>query len=239
MSSIDKKLNKVMDAIISMDTKIDLRLDTMEKQNKLIIEEFRNLQNDVNKISEKQEILVTEVEDIKMEFEVMKQNALENNLIITGFPDLSDNTNLFEVLNTALKEFGLKDLNEEVIRKIYLLKNKEKLSAYIPICVEFYSKFWVDKIFALQKKNGPILLHRIIPNSSITDTRKIFFKHRMTPYNNILFKEAFKLKEQNKYCFVWFQQGSVLMKKASTSGIVKIRSKEDLDKIIEADDDIN
>lgn len=228
-----------MDAIISMDTKIDLRLDTMEKQNKLIIEEFRKLQKDVNNLSAKQEILVTEIDNIKMDFEVMKQNALENNVIITGFPDLLDDTNLIQVFNTVMKEFNLKDLNEEAIRKIYLLKNKESQSAYTPICVEFYSIFWVDKIFALQKKYGPILLNRINPNIPITDTRKIFFKHRMTPYNNSLFKEAFKLKTQNKYSFVWFQQGSVLMKKAPTSGIVKIRSKEDLEKVIEADDDIN
>lgn len=236
MGSIDKKLNKVMDAIISMDTKMDLRLDTMKKQ---LIEEFRNLQNNVSQISDKQEILASEIDMIKIEFEVIKQQALDNDIIITGFPNLTDNTNLTDVVHTILKELGVKEVNEETIRKIYLLKNKENQSIYTPICVEFYSAFWVDTIFALQKKNGPVLLNRIISNSTITDTRKIFFKHRMTTYNNILFKEAFKLKTEKKYSFVWFQQGSVLMKKAPKSGIVKIRSKEDLEKVIKAEDDIN
>lgn len=131
-----------------MDTKIDLRLETMKKQ---IIEEFRNLQNNMNKISEKKELLVTEIDNIKIEFEVMKQQALDNDVIITGFPNLTDNTNLIQVVHTILKELGVKEVKEEVIKKIYLLKNKDNQSIYTPICVEFYSAFWVDTIFALQK----------------------------------------------------------------------------------------
>lgn len=89
MSSIDKKINKLMDAIISMDAKIDMRMDTLEKQNQSLIEEFKTVRKDVMIIFEKQEILVGEMNDLKIEIETMKQQALYNDIIIIiMFPSL-------------------------------------------------------------------------------------------------------------------------------------------------------
>lgn len=123
MGSTEEKLNNLIEAIASIDKKIDLRMESLEKS---LLAEFKNVRKELNAVSEKQKELTVEVDGIQIEVEALKQESLRNEVVITGVPNLTNNTNLLEVVNRIVESLGLTKIREIDVKKIFLLKKKRK-----------------------------------------------------------------------------------------------------------------
>lgn len=88
--------------------------------------EFKNVRKELNAVSEKQKELTVEVDGIQIEVEALKQESLRNEVVITGVPNLTNNTNLLEVVNRIVESLGLTKIREIDVKKIFLLKKKRK-----------------------------------------------------------------------------------------------------------------
>ena len=56
----------------------------------------------------------------------------------------------------------------------------------------------------------------------------IYINHDMTPKNQLLLKQARELKQKNQVKFSWYKDGTVYVRKTTTSPTIRIKSEEDL-----------
>lgn len=221
-----EQFNKLMEAINSMDKKLCDRMDKIEEQNNTIISDIKNLKTNFKRLAESNQELKDELDKVNLEVNNLKQCFLSSDVVITGIP-----YNQGEVLQDIVKAVCIKykvDLNTTDYKSIYRLRKRNSTLPYSPICIELYSRTLKGALMSQQKTLGPVLLHMIDSTLDKKDKRKIYFKDRLTPFNNELLVEAKKFCAENQYKYVWFQNCDILVKKSETSKTIKIVIKSDL-----------
>lgn len=229
-------LEKVMDAIKSMDQRLTGSVNEIKTQNNTIISEFTELKNQFNKISKKQTEIVDDLTEVHIQIEQLKQQQIAAEIVINGIPEnfLGKNT-LVDTINAVLAKIGCSKLNAWDYRSIFLMKKKTNTSGFTPVCVQLTSLAHKNLIFTKIKAKGPILLQQLDSSVPEADTRKILIKDRLTPFNSNLLKEAYIFKTKYNYKYVWFKD-TVLIKKVDSSKIVQILCKKDLLKLAEVEE---
>lgn len=111
---------ELMSAIKSMDDKINKRMDNIET----IIAEFKNMKEDIVKLSKKQENQSHELITISNELHIIKQNMLDNEFIITGLPESISESSTLHTVNNVLKYYKIKLTENDV--KIMLSDDKQR-----------------------------------------------------------------------------------------------------------------
>lgn len=111
---------ELMSAIKSMDDKINKRMDNIET----IIAEFKNMKEDIVKLSKKQENQSHELITISNELHTIKQNMLDNEFIITGLPESISESSTLHTVNNVLKYYKIKLTENDV--KIMLSDDKQR-----------------------------------------------------------------------------------------------------------------
>lgn len=218
---------QVMDAIHALNTKMDSRFNQMEER---VISEVKKLKLEITGVSEQQVKQGKAISEVQIQVEILKQRALNCDLIILGIPSLKPQDDLLAIVNNIIAIIGCNAIRTTDVKALYLMKSDNNKSKFIPICLQLYSATFKGAILAQQKKYGPVPLQKIDNNAPDSDTHKIIFKHRMTQYNSQLLKEAFKFKTEFKYTYCWFQD-TVLLKKAENSKPLRVFSLEDLENL--------
>lgn len=228
---------QVLQAIKSMDEKLNLRMNNIEQQNNTIIEKFNTLSNQFEELSVKHNQLGQSLTSVQIEVEILKQKAIGSDIIISGIP-YSEEIKIVDIVDSVCKYYKL-TIKEIDYNKIYQLKSKHNKSGYTTICVEFHSRTFKGLLLKQKKKLGPVMLNKINLDLPDDDMRKVIVKNRMTQYFSNLLKEAYAFKEKYKFQYVWFQDNEILMKKTESSRPQKIESKMDLNKLAAEIDDGN
>lgn len=231
------ELTQVLQAIKSMDEKLNLRINNIEQQNNTIIENFNTLSHQFEELSVKQNQLGQSLTSVHIEIEKLKQKAIGGDIIISGIPN-TEEIKIFDIVDSVCKYYKL-TINEIDYNKMYQLKSKHNKSDYTTICVEFNSRTFKSVLLKQKKKLGPVMLNKINLALSDGDMRKVIVKNRMTQYFSNLLKEAYSFKEKYKFQYVWFQDNEILMKKTESSKPNKIESKMDLIRLAAKIDDAN
>lgn len=221
----NEQFDKLMEAINSLDNKICSRMDKIEEQNNTIISDMRNLQANFKNLSESH----VELNQVNLEINNLKQCVLSSDVIVTGIPYVQGE-NTVDIVKLVFKQYKL-DLSATDYKSIYRLRNRTSASLYSPICIELFSRTLKGALMLQQKKFGPLLLQHLDSNLAKSDKRKVYFKDRLTPYNNNLLAEAKKFCIENHYKYVWFQNCDILVKKTDTSKPAKIVITSDLLKL--------
>lgn len=224
-----EQFNKLMDAINSMDNRICVRMDKIEEQNNTIISDIKKLKANFKNLTESHDKLKDDVDLINIEVNNLKQCILSSDVIVTGIPFCQGEI-VQDIAKVIFKQYKI-DLGSADYKAIYRLRNRNSTSLYSPICIELYNRALKGMLMNAQKQQGPILLHMLDSKLDKSDKRKIYFKDRLTPFNNNLLVEAKKFCTDNKYKYVWFQNCDILIKKTETSKPTKIVIKADLLKL--------
>lgn len=225
---------QILQAIKSMDEKLNLRINNIEQQNNTIIENFKTLSHQFEELSVTQKHLGQSLSSVQIEVEILKQKAMGNDIIISGIPS-KDGIKVFDVVDSVFKSYKM-TLKEMDYHKIYQLKSKQNKSGYTIICVELYSRTFKGVLLTQKKKLGPVMLNKINTELPAEDMRKVIVKNRMTQYFSNLLKEAYSFKNKYKFEYVWFQDNEILMKKTESSRPQRIVSQFDLNKLAEIED---
>lgn len=172
---------------------------------------------------EKTNYLEKEVNSLKGELNYMRQDKLRDNLIIQSIPKLSSE-NLGKVVPAIVKALKIECNPTEYTVNQIVTKKKTYL-----LLVKF-------RIFGLKQK----FMNAIKVNGLTTDqigisgqSRKIFFTNHLTFYNLNLLHESQILKKDHQFEFVWFQGGVVLARLKKDFPIHRIKTLDDINKIIE------
>lgn len=218
---------EIMAAIKALDDKLNIRIDKIENQNQIVIENIENLTKQYKVLESEQKKIRNDLSNIQLELEVVKQQNIQTDIVIIGVPDNQDNT--ISAVTNVLKQYKI-TLTDTDYHRIYRLKNRNNNSGYTPICVELNSRTFKAAIFAQKRKYGPILLANSVAtgSSSTNESKKIIVKHRMTPYFTNLLKEVYKYKDTHNYKFAWFQEKEILLKKEESSKLIRIQCSADL-----------
>jgi hypothetical protein len=179
---------------------------------------------DVKKtIAEKESYNNNELQYLRNEINVIKQQQLENSILVSGIP-LKNDTDTLEVLtkiNSVIKSTA--NLNNIYIEKKEILLNQQK---HFILRVDFHhhnnKRLFMDSF----RSHGPLFLHQILQHGK---NDRIFIHDELTPFYNKLSYECRKLKKEFGYKFCWFKNGKVLLRKAENSKIYSFRSFLDLD----------
>lgn len=205
-----------------------------------VLDELRVAKCRIDNLEKENAILKTKMNHINTHKENDTQKDLNCNVIISGVSnDFNDVEEAFgKVSNVVDGNFSAAD-HVVKIERLFQQSTKEggqpaKVIDKIPILVKFSSNDGKESFLKAAKKNKCIFtaLECGLANDGDVDAvknTKIIIKEHVNAANMRLLKEAKKLKEGGKVQFVWFQNSSVLIRKAADSKITKIKSLEDIE----------
>lgn len=170
-----------------------------------------------------------DLHSVKNELNIMKQNSILNDVVITGIPE-DRGENLLTTVNNVLVDYNV-EIKPADIKYIYRLKNS-KTGINSPILMQLKNEEIKHSIMEKQKLNGPVVLHAKGNKNSLMDFQLVYFKHRLTPENLSLLRSVRSFGRKNHYEFIWTtNEGKILMRKSSDVRAVKISSLKDLENL--------
>lgn len=203
------------------------RLKKIEDQNTAILEDNKQIRKELDEVKENYTKVNEEVVYLKSELNILKQQKLAGDIIITGIPDFKDE-NLLQLLNKVLRVYGLA-IKDTDIHSIYRYKNQTGVS---PIQVAFKDRAAKEAIFGKQKEKGPVFVHQINSSVPTTDKRRIIFKDKLTPENYNLLKEARKFKEEYNFKYIWVRNSEqIVLREAEKERAIVVNSIADIKKL--------
>lgn len=214
-------------------TKADPNLDLILKEireskatqlaQQNILEQVSFINQSVKSVCEKVEKVSNTVNYLTSELNILKQEKLINNIVLSGIPE-SKSENLVVLFIKIANSVGIPDIdqNEFEVNRIKI-KDQESFC----ILVKFKNTSRKQEFLNKSKDNGIFAMQFGLTQES---DKQIFIQQQLTLLNLKLIKEARELKKKNKIKYVWFQNNCVLIRETDNSKIEKIRTKSDIDK---------
>lgn len=215
----------------------------IEINNKLTIvtNEITDLKKAVQFISDKYDMLLTEMKDLKIvkdKYELvndkveqleMRMNDLEQysrckNIEIKGV-ELTANENLKQVVVKIVSKMGVEEVSEKAIEVVHRVNNRNNREPK-DIIVQFKDREVRDRVIAKKREK--------IYNKDITNGKNdnlIFVNEHMTTHNKQMFWEARNKCRDMNYKYVWTKDGKIFVRKQENERVFRIRNLEDLKKI--------
>ena len=195
------------------------RLSVCEDENKKLRNENKILQKTVNKV------------DISLKSVTKANNDLEQYtrrecVEIRGVPQKPD-----ESTDTIVKEVGkavgveITDIDISVSHRLppsKLYKNRKPGPP--PIIVKFVRRDTEDAFYQARMKMTSKAL-------GFPDENRMYISESLSPANRVLFNEAYKLKKDLDYKFLWTSNGRVFLRAAEASSVISIHSLDLVKKI--------
>jgi len=200
-------------------------LQDVKKENEDLKKKISELENKMEGNDEKVLQFVQlekRIEEMKLSQCEKEQYDRNKNIEINGLEE-NPKENLHDVMKKMADAYGIQDYRTDVVEKMHRIpsKNKEKVSSII---VQFKRREDRDKWISAKKRT--VTNDQILQNSN---GKRIFVNENMTPHFRQLFWKAKNFAKENKYKYVWFKNGKVLMRKEeSDKAVMVIRSERDL-----------
>lgn len=180
-------------------------------------------------LANERDIRTLRAENIALKKDVNRLDALsrQNNIVVTGLPENS-NENLPEIVSAIGSKLGI-TVNRDSIVKCSRFRSKTGKDK--PILVIFTS-FIMKANFMNGFKN--ILNSKLIGKDiGLNSTDKIRIGNHLTSSIQRLFHiTKNELVQSGIYKYAWIQNGSILIRKTSTSKILKVKCEADVGKLI-------
>lgn len=185
----------------------------LQNSNKMLQEKCIKLETENAEIKK-------DVKDLKLSIIDLKQYSRRCNLEISNLPE-SENEKMEEILS-KIDELSDTNIAENLIVAHRVPNyNKEKPK---PIIIQVKSKAVRDEILKKLKNRK---LSSVEINSRFTDT-PIYANEHLTPELKEIFFHARKFKLENNFKFCWTKDGKIFLRKNESSGILRIKSLDDL-----------
>jgi hypothetical protein len=179
-----------------------------------------------------------EIRYLRSEVNQLKQQQLQNNVIVSGFslkPD-TDPTDtvikIFDVLGQQpepyeysaelVNEHRQKNKQQGGQQQQHQRKQRETISLRIVFSKRQVKKYFLEAI----KEHGPMFANEVIGGECHD---QLYVREELTAYYNKLAFETRKLKKELNFQYCWFKDSRILLRKTTKSKIYSFRSFEDLD----------
>jgi hypothetical protein len=168
-----------------------------------------------------------ELQYLKHEVNVLKQQQLQNCVLVSGVP-LKNDIDVVKVIaniNTVIKSAA--NLNNIFVEKkeIQSFNQQKQYLLRVDFCHQYNKHLFMDAL----KSHGPLSLRQIFEHEK---EGRIYIRDELTPFYNKLSFECRKVKKEFDYKFCWFKNGKVMLKKAEKSKIYSFKSFLDLENFV-------
>lgn len=206
--SSDSKL----ELIVKQNNEILKKLNGIEKENKQLKAELKALKSENSEIRK-------EIDLLKSQGEYYKQDALKNNIVISGVP-VKESTGKDELNRLVINIAKRLDVNitDKDITCYKVGKNEPK-----QLKVKFTNADKKDLI--MKNKKAHVLNTKQI---GFSEDKTIYINHDMTLRNQLLLKRAREYKRENAIKYAWCRDGKVLVRKDEDGPTVRIKTEDDL-----------
>lgn len=215
----------ILKAITELKDTMNVRMNSLEEQNKEILKDIKEKLNDV---TIKFEHVSHEVTELKQQINYLEQQSFQADLVLTGLPE-KPNENLITEIISIVGKLHLK-VRESDIHQSFRMKNKKSSSVNSSILIRLNTMSAKQIILDKQKSAGPVLLQLVDSSLPSTDKRKLMFKDRLSKFNQGLLSDAHKVKD--KFKFIWANCEGVFLRENSESKIHKVQSIHDINQLV-------
>ena len=204
-------------------------INNLEKQNKALIKQNKNLSNDVDKLQK-------ELADLRSQVDEQEQYTRRECLELRGVPETArENTDEIVLSVASLLNIGISQQDISVSHR--LPKREGRLGdqaaatsgrAQPPaIIVKFTNRNARDRLF--KARSG--LKNFDISNIGLGryGNDKIFIQESLTSTKKKLFQKALKFRKEFQFKFIWSQYGVIFLRKHENSRAIRIVSDQDLE----------
>ena len=238
------KLNERHDHILGSVTYLASEYDDflneikrINKQNSQLMQKMKNLEQIVTKFDNQQT-------NTEKQLEELEQYGRRENLEIHGIP-LADNEDTGKIVQNVAKALKVQlsksdistshrlfnsNLNDQHQK---LLNHRDQQPSAMrriqppPIIVRFCNRDKRNEMFSKRLKLKSVS-NEIYPKPN---AEILAIRENLTKFRKFLFSEANKVKHALCYQFLWTRQGQILLRKDSTSRIIKISNLNDLARV--------
>ena len=238
------KLNERHDHILGSVTYLASEYDDflneikrINKQNSQLMQKMKNLEQIVTKFDNQQT-------NTEKQLEELEQYGRRENLEIHGIPlaDNEDTGKIVQIVAKALKvqlsksdistshrlfNSNLNDQHQKLLNHRDQQPSAMRRHQPPPIIVRFCNRDKRNEMFSKRLKLKSVS-NEIYPKPN---AEILAIRENLTKFRKFLFSEANKVKHALCYQFLWTRQGQILLRKDSTSRIIKISNPNDLARV--------
>lgn len=225
-----KKIYDFMKIIHHSQTYISNTMEELKIQNQKVLQENATLKKKLNEATEHGAQFQKKVVELEVELDDMKQDYLNNNIIIAGLPP--NLTSSSEIFDNLFKRINCS--SHDSIQAISTIENKSQSNpnASSPLYVIHLKSSDVKKKILASKRNHPHIFSEEL--GLVSDPNKeIFFRQHLTKLKSHLFYHAKKIQIENEYKFIWIKNNVIYIRKNEGSKVYRVRSEADLQFIIQ------
>ena len=238
------KLNERHDHILGSVTYLASEYDDflneikrINKQNSQLMQKMKNLKQIVTKFDNQQT-------NTEKQLEELEQYGRRENLEIHGIP-LADNEDTGKIVQNVAKALkvqlsksdistshrlfnsNLNDQHQKLLNHRDQQPSAMRRNQPPPIIVRFCNRDKRNEMFSKRLKLKSVS-NEIYPKPN---AEILAIRENLTKFRKFLFSEANKVKHALCYQFLWTRQGQILLRKDSTSRIIKISNLNDLARV--------
>ena len=243
IGKINERHDHILDSVTYLASEYDDFLNEIKrinKQNSQLMQKMKNLEQIVTKFDNQQTNTEKQLEEY----------GRRENLEIHGIP-LADNEDTGKIVQNVAKtlkvqlsksdistshrlfNFNLNEQHQKLFNHHDQQPSAVRRNQPPPIIVRFCDRDKRNEMFSKQLKLKSVSNEiNPKPNAEILAIRE-----NLTKFRKFLFSEANKVKHALCYQFLWTQQGQILLRKNSTSRIIKISNLNDLARIRSSNDE--
>lgn len=240
-----KEEDKRIDSIVKqMRAQIKKQLDAFNKVSEsqaFLSNQFEDLQAEIKNIRKDNKKMKADIEHLKREkidldkrvqqleqcITKSKQDNNSNCMIITNVPKIGADVDLRKVV-VKISEQVEQPITNDAILNIYQVSSTKRNT--FPIVVKMKNDELKRKCIEFRKLGNKINFENIIP-SLHNNGKNINFHQLMEKEYSVLLSSAKKQAKEKGYKYVWFTNGTVLVRKTEEGPIIKIKDQNDISKI--------
>lgn len=199
------------------------KLDQLLKENQELKKTVRNYQRKTDELCERVDFLSGDIN-------LLKQEKLQNHVMLLGVPMVKQEIVRDEVLKVIKKIGSLVTIGDiSDAKRLAVGKANDNSYSTPPILVKL-STFEAKKDIMMKKKSyGGLKVKSVY--DSVNNEREIYINNYLTQYNMNLLKDAKILITNYDYKFVWFGNNAVFAQKNENSRLSRILTNKEISKL--------
>lgn len=208
------------------------KLDSVLKEMKTMKNDQAELKSRVDVLNVQQQTTADTVEQLELDVDRLKRNALSKNAVVIGVP-MVKNESTTRVVYNICSALGYNLPNGAVLEAYRMgTKDTQQSSAKSPpIKVVFADEKFKEEMLSKKKNHGPLLLSAVDAAFG-SGNGKILLRDELTPYGVNLLKEIRQVQELADLKYVWpGRNGAILVKKTENSRIEIIRRRSEVERL--------
>lgn len=214
--------------VINILSKVASKSDMEEVKQQIVTytsetnKQMNNMREDLQSVASTSSRNADKIQHLETSVEILKQNQLQNNIVISGVPpELTTTTSANEIVIQIATKLGVQIENAH-LSSYTIAKNKF-------IIAKFFNYIHKRKIVSNLRIKKSLMVEEVF---QITSNSQIYINDHLTQHNNKLHLIARTAKKEGILAYVSSSGGKIRVKKNSTDTPTIINTQRELEEII-------